>query len=160
MRHVAIISLFMALSLPHVAQAAETAPPLWNKTCGKDQNDKPSCVVEQFALAMPQKAIVLRVRFALMDRKDQTSMTLTAPLGTLLTSGLTLSIDGSKPIALPYERCVATGCDASAVLEKTALEKFEKGKTLIVRYAAANQGAVDIPIRLEGLTNALTSLSK
>jgi invasion protein IalB len=159
-RFTAAIILSMGLGLPTIATAADPTPPLWNKTCGKDASGQSVCVVEQFVLTMPQKAVVLHIRFSLSDKKDQTRMMLTAPLGILLPPGVSLSIDESKPITLPFERCTSEGCESGAVLDKDALDKFEKGKTLIVRYAPSRQGAADIPVKLEGLTNALKSLSK
>ncbi len=87
-------------------------------------------------------------------------MVLTAPLGVLLAPGLRLTVDGAAPIVLPFERCGRQGCDASAVLDQTARTRFEKGKTLMVRYAVSDKAAQDIPIKLDGLADALASLSK
>ena len=147
-------------ALPFMTQAKDTDAPLWNKSCGKDAGGKEVCVVEQFAIAMPQKAVMLHVVFAPSDKADQTRMALTAPLGVLLAPGVSLSVDGSKPIPLPFERCDRQGCLVQAVLDKTALEKFTKGKVLTVRYAPSEKGPLDIPIRLDGLADALKSLSK
>ncbi len=150
----------MLAALPFMAQAKDAEAPLWSKSCGKDAGGKPVCVVEQFAIAMPQKAVMLHIVFAPSDKADQTQMALTTPLGVALGPDVTLSVDGSKPIALPFERCSGQGCLAQAVLDKAALEKFTKGKALTVRYALPENGPLDIPIRLDGLADALKSLSK
>ena len=39
-------------------------------------------------------------------------------------------------------------------------EQFTKGKVLTVRYTPSGKGGADIPIRLEGLTDALKFLPK
>jgi invasion protein IalB len=150
----------LLLGAPHLARAAESAEPLWHKSCSKDVDGRPSCVVEQFAVAMPQKTVMLHIRFAAAANPDQTRMMLTTPLGVLLQPGLTLSVDGSKPIALPFERCSGQGCEASAVLDKGALAKFVGGKALVVRYAVSDKAGTDVPMRLEGLEDALKSLAK
>lgn len=149
----------LLFGLSHLACAAEAAAPLWNKTCSKDAGGKASCVVEQFALAMPQKSVVAHIRFAATEKKDQARMMLTVPLGVLLASGLSLSVDGSKPIVLPFERCTGQGCESSAVLDKTALAKFSQGKALVLRYTVSEQAGMDVPIKLDGLAAALQSLS-
>ena len=139
------------------ALAARPPSPLWHKACNKTAPGH-RCWVEQFAIAMPSKVVVAHVRF---DRQqgDKTGIIVVAPLGVALIPGLQLILDGGKPITLPYERCSAQGCDASAVLDRAAVEKFERGKTLTVRYTIAGTKTANIPIRLEGLTKALKSLS-
>lgn len=140
--------------------AARPAPPpapLWHKACDKAAPGHP-CWVEQFAVAMPNKVVVAHVRFAL-QLSGKAGIIVVAPLGVELIPGLQLILDGGKPITLPYEHCSAQGCDASAVLDHDAVEKFERGKTLTVRYTIAGAKTADIPIRLEGLTKALKSLS-
>lgn len=139
------------------ALAASPHAPLWHKACDKAAPEH-HCWVEQFAVAMPNKVVVAHVRF---DRQqgDKTGIIIIAPLGVALIPGLQLVLDGGKPITLPYERCSARGCDASAVLDRAAVEKFERGKVLTVRYTIADAKAANIPIRLKGLTKALKSLS-
>lgn len=132
-------------------------PLLWQKQCDQTAAEHP-CWVEQFAIAMPNKVVVAHVRFDI-QQGGKTGIIVFAPLGVALIPGLQLILDGGKPIALPYERCSAEGCDASAVLDQEAVEKFEQGKILTVRYAVADAKTTDIPIRLEGLTAALGFLS-
>lgn len=140
------------------ALAASPHAPLWHKACDKAAPEH-HCWVEQFAVAMPNKVVVAHVRF---DRQqgDKTGIIIIAPLGVALIPGLQLVLDGGKPITLPYERCSARGCDASAVLDRAAVEKFERGKVLTVRYTIADAKTANIPIRLKGFTKALKSLSR
>lgn len=152
--------LFLGFCLPQPGEAADSSTQLWNKVCGKDAGGGQICAVEQFAMVMPQKMVVLRAAFFRTNKPDQMKLNLTAPLGILLPPGLSLSVDGSQPITLPFERCSQGGCDASAVLDKTALAKFEKGKLLAVRYTPTEKGAVEFPIKLDGLSGALKLLSE
>ncbi|PKU25165.1 invasion associated locus B family protein [Telmatospirillum siberiense] len=152
-----LAGLFCAASS---AGAADAPAPLWNKTCNKDANGKQSCVIEQFAVAMPQNSVLAHIRFFPTDKSDQTGMSLTAPLGVMLPQGFSLSVDDSKPILLPFERCGAEGCEAMAVLDKTAMAKFSTGKKLVLHYNVSEKKGMDIPIKLEGLSAALQSLSK
>ena len=158
--HGAVVAIAVLLGLTHAAPAKESDTPLWNKTCGKDTSGQEICVVEQFAVAMPQKAVVLRIRFAPVENREQMRMMVTAPLGIRLPPGLTLNVDGGQATGLPFERCSGEGCDAVAVLDKSALEMFTHGKTLSVRYVVSEQAGVDIPIKLDGMAAALHSLSR
>ncbi len=147
----------MAVMAP-AAFAADATGPLWQKVCDQKAEGKP-CWIEQFAIAMPGKTIVLHVRF---DRRggDRTRMVVSAPLGVLLPPGLKIVLDGGAPLTLPFERCAAQGCDAVAVLDQSALDKFVKGKTLIMYYDVSDKASTNIPIRLEGLADALKSLPR
>ena len=142
-------------AVPATAAAAPTNP-LWHEACAAGGHP---CWVEQFALAMPNKVVVAHVRFD-HQQGDRTGIIVWAPLGVALAPGVQLTLDGGKPITLPYERCSADGCDASAVLDQAAVEKFKRGRTLMVRYTIEGNRIANIPIRLDGLTKALDTLPR
>lgn len=166
MRHKAFVFRLIcaAILLPAVipaaiipaARAAAPPDPLWHQACAAGGHP---CWVEQFALAMPNKVVVAHVRFD-HQQGDQTGIIVWAPLGVALAPGVQLTLDGGKPITLPYERCSAEGCDASAVLDRAAVEKFKRGRTLMVRYTIEANRVANVPIRLDGLTKALDSLPR
>ena len=154
------VLVLVLLLAPPLACAAENkaTEPLWHRSCETDREGRTSCIVEQFAVVMPQNAVAAHIRFARAGTPDRARMMLTVPLGVLLAAGVSLSIDGSKPIELPFERCTRAGCEASAVLDESALAKFARGETLVIRYASSATAAADIPIRLQGLADALKQL--
>lgn len=160
MRFSGLLLLALLLGVAPAGRAADKPEPLWHKRCAPSADGAPACTVEQFAVAMPQHVVLLHVRFSLVAKGDQARMVVTAPLGVLLPPGLTLSIDGGQAIALPFERCTGQGCEATAMLDESALAKFAGGKTLTVRYAVSETRSEDIPIRLQGFSDALKSLSK
>jgi invasion protein IalB len=137
------------------AHAADTANPLWEKAC----DGTGRCWVEQFAISMPDRLVALHIRFD--QRPDgAVGMAVAAPLGVALRPGQSLALDGAAPISLPFERCGERGCDAIAVLDKVAVEKIMKSKSLLVHYVVSDTASADIPVRLEGLKDALTTLSR
>lgn len=153
----ALAGMAMALN----GSAAQAADPdsggLWHKAC-RQGGGRQECHVEQFVISQPSNAVVLQVRFALMGQ-DGGRMAIRAPLGSLLQPGLRLSIDGAKSLVLPFERCTPEGCDASAILDRSALAKIGAGKTMNIVLAVSDKLAPAIPIRLEGLADALKALS-
>ncbi len=152
-----LFALTLSATCVSTAFSADTQAPFWQKTCDQNAGGKP-CWIEQFAVAMPNRAVVLRLRFARQD-DTQTRMTATAPLGVLLPPGLKIVLNGAPPLTVPFERCTAEGCDAVAVLDQSAMDKLVKGKSLVLHYDASAKASADIPIRLEGLASALRSLS-
>jgi len=159
---VAIVSVIVVVTVSKAADKSVEKgadQPAWHKGCEQGPAGQ-TCYVEQFAIAQPKNVPVLYVRFDFAGSEGRARLAMTAPLGILLGQGLQLSVDGSKPIILPLAICTGRGCDASAVLDKDALERFTKGKSLVVRYAGADAQPTAIPIRLDGLTDALKSLSK
>lgn len=135
--------------------AASPAKGLWNKSC-----DKQGCATEQVIHADSSHALTLRVRFSPDTQPDQAKIHLGAPQGVLLPKGISLSVDGSKSIVLPYLRCQADECGAEAVLNFDALAKFLQGKVMTVHYAYTPEQGVDVQVRLDGLDPALQSLAR
>ncbi len=154
------LAAFAFLSFPMAVPvvAAENADVLWHKACAKP-DDKATCFVEQFAIAQPNNVPVLHIRFDLQGGEGRARMEVTVPTGVFLPAGLQLAIDGGKAISLPFERC-GQGCNASAVLDKAALDGFLKGRILTLHYIVGDQSGANIPVKLDGLKSALSSLAK
>lgn len=162
----ALAGMVMASAMAMNVHAAEskktTAPaqgPLWSKQCVKDPAGKDICFVQQFAVAMPQNAVMLNVAVGYLGAQGKPRMILTAPLGILLMPGLQVTIDSEKPISLPFDSCQTSGCRAAFEMDKQSFDQFRNGKVLTVRYAMMDRKAVDIPIKLDGLAAALKSVS-
>lgn len=140
------------------AFAGEADGPLWQKSCDPSAQGG-TCWIEQFAVSMPEKLLALRVRVT-RAAGEQLRIVLNAPLGVALQPGLQLVLDDGQPIALPFERCSAQGCEAGAILDEQAVARFSDGKSLVARYAVSNTDVTGVPIRLEGFADALKTLRK
>jgi invasion protein IalB len=118
--------------------------------------------VQQFAISKQLNAIVLHVQIGYFAPFPETRprMLITTPLGIILPPGISLTLDGDKPLVLPVETCQKEGCLVTAVLDQNVLGRFLKGKILMVRYIDSQRQAVDIPLRLDGLGQALKNLDK
>jgi invasion protein IalB len=53
-----------------------------------------------------------------------------------------------------------SGCRTGVDMDTSSADKLCGGNTLTVRYITMDRKALDIPIKLEGLAPALSSLSK
>lgn len=148
---------------PEPAQATPAAAPqagaLWAKTCAHSPAGADVCFVEQFAIAEPQHAIMLRVQVGYMGPGGKPRMIISTPSGVWLPGGLTLTLDQNKPIALPFNTCEADGCVAAVELGQDALDRFAAGKVLTVRYMQGTNSPIDIPVQLANLAAALKTVS-
>jgi invasion protein IalB len=152
------------------AAAAETKPvaapsapqqkgPPWAKACGKDGQGTELCFVQQFAIAEPQKLVLLQVRVGYLGPNAVPRLILATPLGVLLPPGVTITLDQEKPLMMPFGSCQQDGCLAIADLDADALKRITGGKVLAVRYMAAENKPIDIPVQLAGLADALKAVA-
>ena len=160
MKRIGLSLLLPLLFSPLAARASDSTAPAWTRICENDAGGHPACVVEQVITAMQQKNVVLRARFSRDTTPDRARVLFLAPLGLPLASGLSLAVDSSAPIILPFERCLTQGCSASAVLDGAALAQFFHGKTLTVRYAVSEKESATMSLPLAGLAAAFDTLSK
>jgi invasion protein IalB len=80
--------------------------------------------------------------------------TFIAPLETLLTAGLTLQIDASKPKAYPFSLCTQIGCVARIGFTAEEVAQLKKGANAvmtIVPFVAPNE-KVTLTASLKGFT--------
>ena len=150
-----MLQVFTLLFAGLLAQAAAPASS-WTKACDAQGQH---CGIEQIALAEPGNRPVLRLRFE-NDQEGRAKIIVLAPLGILLRPGLDLVVDAAAPIKLPFEHCTMQGCEVSAILDRTALESFVKGTALTIRYAPTEAQTASVPLKLEGLAAALSSLPR
>ncbi len=88
-----------------------------------------------------------------------------APLETLLTEGMQLTVDTGKPRAYPFTVCTQIGCVARVGFTAEEIASFKKGATAtfsISPFVAPDQ-KVNLPVSLKGFTagyDAMTEANK
>ncbi|MCX7888266.1 MAG: invasion associated locus B family protein [Rhodobacteraceae bacterium] len=88
--------------------------------------------------------------------------TIIAPLETLLTQGLAITVDGGKEKKYPFTFCAAIGCISRVGFTAAEVEGFKKGAkatVTVVPVAAADQ-KVSANISLKGFTAGFEAISK
>ena len=85
--------------------------------------------------------------------------TIVAPLETLLTANLTLSVDGTAARRYPFTFCNRAGCVARVGFTAEEVAQFKRGNSaqLSIVPAAAPDQTVDLAISLSGFTAGFDS---
>lgn len=85
--------------------------------------------------------------------------TIVAPLETLLTEQLTISVDGGAARRYPFTFCNAAGCVARVGFTEEEINQFRRGNAANLRMvpAAAPDQEVNLTISLSGFTAGFTA---
>ena len=88
--------------------------------------------------------------------------TIVAPLETLLTEQLTMSVDGGNARRYPFTFCNAAGCVARVGFTAEEIAQFKRGNSAIITMvpAAAPEEEVNLTVSLSGFTNGFDSLGQ
>jgi invasion protein IalB len=86
------------------------------------------------------------------------TMRVVAPLGVFLVKALGVQIDDKHEGHVPFDRCLAVGCQAQLLLEPPLLAKLKTGKTLVFIIYRTQEAGVGIPISLTGFAQAVNGL--
>jgi invasion protein IalB len=86
------------------------------------------------------------------------TMRVVAPLGVFLGKALGVQIDTKHEGHVPFDRCLAVGCQAQLLLEPPLMAKLKSGKTLVFIIYRTQEVGVGIPISLAGFDQAIAGL--
>jgi invasion protein IalB len=86
------------------------------------------------------------------------TMRVVAPLGVFLVKALGVKIDEKQEGYVPFDRCLAVGCQAQLLLEAPLLAKLKTGKTLVFIIYRTQEAGIGIPISLKGFGQAVDGL--
>lgn len=86
------------------------------------------------------------------------TMRVVAPLGVFLGKALGVQIDAKHEGHVPFDRCLAVGCQAQLLLEAPLLAKLKSGKTLVFIIYRTQEIGVGIPLSLAGFEQAMGGL--
>jgi invasion protein IalB len=88
--------------------------------------------------------------------------TIVAPLETLLTEQLTITVDGASPKSYPFSWCSRVGCIARVGFTQDEVDSFKKGAkaTMTIVPLVAPDQKVNLDISLKGFTAAFEAVAK
>ena len=148
-------------ALPTQAEAAEGQTYLnaafekWELRCIKTPDGSDPCQLYQLLLDKDANGVAEISMFALPEGGQAVAgATVIAPLETLLTAAMQLSVDGGKPKAYPFNFCTRAGCIARIgfTAEEIAQFKAGAGATMVIVPAVAPDQKVELAVSLKGFT--------
>ena len=88
-------------------------------------------------------------------------LTIISPLGTLIQSGVRISLDNEQlnEKAYGFIFCKKDGCFTSTIIKKEKIELFKKSKALKLEYTMDNQQTLNIGLDLKGFTKAFDKIT-
>jgi invasion protein IalB len=153
---------------PSSEAAAPEAPPEeefvaetfgdWELVCNAG---KTNCYMFQVAKDSTGNPVVEFSAIKLRDEDEaDIGVTLVSPLGTLLTAGIAVTIDGGEPVRYPFQWCTRSGCFMRFGLDDDSVNVFKRGNkaTLTLRSIGLPDSALDLDLSLSGFTAAYEAL--
>jgi invasion protein IalB len=131
----------------------------WQVRCAP-QGDE--CFLYQLALDAQKNPVAEVSVLKLPEVADAAAgATIVTPLGTLLTQGVVLQIDGGEARQYPFAWCSQVGCFARFGFAQTSIDAMKRGKAAkisLISVAAPEQPVV-LDLSLRGFTDAFNSLA-
>jgi invasion protein IalB len=135
----------------------------WEQRCIRSDNGADPCQMYQLLKDKDGTSVAEFTMFGLPEGNEAAAgATFVAPLETLLTSGVTLQIDGGTPKAYPFQFCAPVGCVVRLGFTAEEVEAMKRGneiKALIVPFVAQD-ARVDLVISLDGFTKAFDAVNE
>ena len=127
----------------------------WGLRCLTTEDGNDPCQLYQLLTDAEGNSVAEISVFPLPEGQDAVAgATIVAPLETLLTAGLNLSVDGANARAYPFTFCNRAGCVARVGFRAEEITQFKAGNAaqLSIVPAAAPDQTVDLTISLSGFT--------
>lgn len=140
-----------AIGETYLSQAIES----WEVRCVKMEDGSDPCQLYQLLKDAQGTSVAEISMFALPEGGQAVAgATVIAPLETLLTANLLISIDGGKAKIYPFTFCATLGCIARVGFTAEELGQFKKGAKAVMTIvpAAAPEQKVALDISLKGFT--------
>jgi len=127
----------------------------WSLRCLRAPEGPDPCRLYQLLLDSEGNAVAEMALFPLPpEGRAAAGAVITAPLETLLTEQVVISVDGGTPKTYPFTYCNMGGCVARVGFTREEVDAFKRGTaaTLRIVHALAPDQVVDLKISLSGFT--------
>ena len=135
----------------------------WIIRCVKTEDGNDPCSLYQLLVNETGQSVAEFTMLPLNNGGEaKAGATVVAPLQTLLTEGMRLSIDGSQTRQYAFQFCNAVGCVVRFGLTEDFVTQFKRGAAATVQIVPANapDSPVSLKVSLSGFTAAFDSLDK
>lgn len=120
--------------------------------------DEVGCVLEQRVLLEDNPTPLLHVALQYKNEPLILTAIIRVPLGVRLLPGLTIVIDGGKPLTLSFHHCRPEGCLVLTQISEPLAAALRRGNRADVSYQLADSRALTVPLSLHGITAGLRAL--
>lgn len=135
----------------------------WEQRCVRTEDGADPCQLYQLLKDGQENAVAEISIFGLPKGQQAVAgATIIAPLETLLTADLSMSVDGGKTRKYPFSWCSPVGCISRVGFTQAELDGFKKGneaKLTIVPVVAPDQ-KVELKVSLAGFTAGYDAVNK
>jgi invasion protein IalB len=129
----------------------------WEQRCVKTESGADPCQLYMLLKDEKGNAVAEFTMFGLPEGSEGPAVagaTFIAPLETLLTAGMLLQIDTSKPKAYPFSFCATVGCVARIGFTAEEVAQMKKGANAVITIVpfVAPEEKVKLTASLKGFT--------
>jgi invasion protein IalB len=128
----------------------------WDLQCAKNGPEPRPCRMYQLLTDDQDTPVIEMTMFGLPEGAPAAAgATFVAPLNTLLTAQLSVSLDGVLVQRVPFQVCYEAGCIARMFLSPIELQAFQNGEKATVSLvpALAPDQVVSVDMKLEGFAD-------
>ena len=159
-----ILAVVLALSgAGAMAQARDYPQPLtreavgdWMVECFDAQPTPDTCQIYQRMLTGGGTDVVMVTTLAY--RGPDLHLQMALPLGVDLVEGAVID-HGAEAVRLGIARCTGQGCIVDGPVDAALLDGLARGESAAVRVSVPAQGPIDIPLSLQGFSQALARIA-
>ena len=130
----------------------------WQVRCAPDGKE---CFMYQLAVDAAKNPVAEVSILKLPEQSEaDAGVTVVTPLGTLLTTGVIVQIDGGEKRQYPFAWCSQVGCFARFGLTKPSIDTLKRGKagTITLVSVGRPEAPVVLTLSLSGFTAAFDTL--
>jgi invasion protein IalB len=132
----------------------------WAVQCKKNsQGTLESCFMFQRILLKDSEESLLRMTVDKPEDLTEPRAVFAIPLGTYVTPGIKINIDGNEPLDLEIEYCDTKGCYAGILLEQSLLSRLKRGNQVAVSFQHRSRQTIKLPISLMGFSTGFAALN-
>lgn len=131
----------------------------WEKICVSSTGN---CAINYLARDSDDSPVAeIKIEKLTSGGEAKAGATVITPLGTLLTKGIRLQVDGGRALQYPFSWCTRQGCFARFGLTEESVSALKRGAIATISlYAFSNQNEpIVLNVSLVGFTAAFDSLS-
>ena len=133
----------------------------WEVACAPKGDNCAMAQIGSDSSGTPVLEMVIRKLAEPLEADGRTAtavLDIITPLGVVLTSGLSLQIDGGQSESAPFQICTEQGCLVREPVDDELIGRLKAGGKARVGLVAANQGEVASTLSLSGFTKAYNSM--